>query len=278
MQKKYLLSAVCASALMLANPLMAIQNEKVYATVNGNNITSTDIAIALKGQKINFDTLPKEQQKKILEQLVQKDILSQLAVKSDVVNEKVYVDTLKATIKTLKEDLALQIWMQKLSEKITINENVLSKYYNDNKEQFLKPLELKASHILVKTKEEASKIIDKLKDSKTLKNDFSDMAKTKSIGPSGSNGGELGWFTKDKMVAEFSKAASLLGINNISLEPIKTQFGYHVIYLDDKKKSAIVSFNEAKDQIKMMLSSNKFKEKIDEILKKEISEADIKYK
>jgi parvulin-like peptidyl-prolyl isomerase len=244
MLTKNLLSSICATIILSTSTLDAIQNEKIYVTVNGHNITSTDISIALKNPKINFDDLEQSQQKQILKQLVQKEILANIAVKSDVVKDKIYTDTLKATIKTLKEDLALQMWMQKLSQQIEVKQNILSEYYNKNKEKFLKPLELKASHILVKTKEEAKKLIKRLKNSTTLKKDFTLLAKEKSTGPSGVNGGELGWFTQDKMVPEFSKAASVLDINTITLSPVKTQFGYHIIYLDDKKESEVVAFKE----------------------------------
>ena len=262
---------------VLANSLNAIENEKIYASVNGKNITSTDIQIALKNQRVDFNTLEKGQQKQLLEQLVQKNLLVSKAMKSDVTSSEIYKTTLKTTIKNLKEELALQVWMQNLSKGIEITNKEISAFYNENKNQFSKPKEFKASHILVKSQKEAQDIIDSLKNSKSLKADFTEAAKNKSTGPSGSNGGELGWFTSDKMVPEFCPATALLKKNTITSTPVKTQFGYHIIYLDDKKDASIVSLGESKEQIKSMLMQVKFKEKLDSIIKEETSKAKITY-
>lgn len=275
-KKNIILSFV--TSLVLTTNIYALDNEKVYATVNGKNITSTDIQVALKDPRINFDSLPKEQQKQILKQLVQKNLLSTKAINSNIVKSKDYKKTLDKTISNLKEELALQMWMQKISKDIKIDDKSIKKFYNENKDKFKKPKELKASHILVKTQKEAKDIIKSLKNSKSLKDDFTKLAKEKSTGPSGSNGGELGWFTLDKMVPEFSQAASLLKVGTITITPVKTQFGYHIIYLDDMKKESTVSLEEAKDQIKMVLAQKKFKEKLDEIIKSEMKKAKITYK
>jgi len=220
---------------VLANSLNAIENEKIYASVNGKNITSTDIQIALKNQRVDFNTLEKAQQKQLLEQLVQKNLLVSKAMKSDVTSSEIYKTTLKAAIKNLKEELALQVWMQNLSKGIKITNKEVSAFYNENKNQFSKPKEFKASHILVKSQKEAQDIIDSLKNSKSLKADFTEAAKNKSTGPSGSNGGELGWFTSDKMVPEFSTATALLKKNTITSTPVKTQFGYHLLEITSRE-------------------------------------------
>jgi peptidyl-prolyl cis-trans isomerase C len=89
---------------------------------------------------------------------------------------------------------------------------------------------VKASHILVKTEEEAKKLKDEIASGK----DFADIAKQVSLCPSGRNGGDLGYFTKGQMVKEFEDACFSMKVGDVS-NPIKTQFGYHLIYLTDKK-------------------------------------------
>ena len=89
---------------------------------------------------------------------------------------------------------------------------------------------VKASHILVKTEEEAKKLKDEIAQGK----DFADAAKQVSLCPSGRNGGDLGYFTKGQMVKEFEDACFSMNVGDVS-NPIKTQFGYHLIYLTDKK-------------------------------------------
>jgi parvulin-like peptidyl-prolyl isomerase len=273
--KKILLSSV--ATLMLATTSLTA-SDKVYATVNGENITADDIALVLKDPRIQFETLPQNNQKQILDQLIDRKLLGKKALSTEVVNTKAYKETLEKTINTLKLDLALQMWIQNLSNEIKVADKDAQKYYNDNKSRFQTQPELKASHILVKTEDEAKKIIAQLKDSKNLKADFTKSAKENSIGPSKVNGGELGWFTQEKMVPEFSMATMMLKKGTITINPVKTQFGYHVIYLDDKKDAKNLTFDEVKNEIKQFLGQDQFKAKLDAIIKKEKSKAKIVYK
>jgi parvulin-like peptidyl-prolyl isomerase len=273
--KKILLSSV--ATLMLATTSLTA-SDKVYATVNGENITADDIALVLKDPRIQFETLPQNNQKQILDQLIDRKLLGKKALSTEVVNTKAYKETLEKTINTLKLDLALQMWIQKLSNEIKVADKDAQKYYNDNKSRFQTQPELKASHILVKTEDEAKKIISKLKTSQDLKVDFTKEAKANSIGPSKVNGGELGWFTQEKMVPEFSMATMMLKKGTITTNPVKTQFGYHVIYLDDKKDAKNLTFDEVKNEIKQFLGQDQFKAKLDAIIKKEKSKAKIVYK
>lgn len=89
---------------------------------------------------------------------------------------------------------------------------------------------VKASHLLVKTEEEAKKLKEEIANGK----DFGQVAAEVSLCPSGANGGDLGYFTKGQMVKEFEDAAFSMEVGQVS-DPIKTQFGYHLIYLTDKK-------------------------------------------
>ena len=277
MIKKTILSLSAALVLTTSN-LIATDIQKVYATVNGKPITGADIAVAIKNPQVNFDTLPKEDQKNILKGLIEKKLLSGVALNSDVVNDKVYKTTLKSTIDNIKEELAMQIWMQKELKSIKISDSEAKKYYNENKSKFMQPEQYKARHILVKTKKEAEDIINKLKNSKNLKSDFAKLAKEKSTGPSGKNGGDLGWFPETRMVKEFSEATKKINVGSITKQPVKTQFGYHVIYLEDKKDKSIVSFNRVKNDIKSYLSQEKFKKNVDSVIKKESKKAKISYK
>lgn len=272
------LNKLTLTALLFCLTANAADDNKIYAVVNGINITKTDISIALKNQRVDFDTLKKEEQKQAIDQVIQKKILSEKALKSDIPNTKVYKDTLNLTIKGLKEELALQIWLQSISKDVTVSKEDAKKYYDDNQKLFMQPLQLNASHILVKTKKEAEKLIKKLSSSKNIKDDFKNLAIKKSTGPSGKNGGNLGWFTLEKMLPNFSKAALALEVGKITKTPVKTQYGYHVIHLNDKKESKSIAFHEVQNKINAILGQNKFKEKLDAIIKKEMSQAKIQYK
>ncbi|MEA3553496.1 MAG: peptidylprolyl isomerase [Campylobacterota bacterium] len=269
--KKTVLSVV--ASLVMANSAFAVDN-KVYAVVNGDKITAQSIAVALKDPRIKFNTLPTNTQKNILDKLVEQKLLSQNALKTDVVNEEVY----KTTLKSLSQDLALQVWMQKESKSINVDDKELEEFYNKNKKLFNQPMRLNANHILVKTEVEAKTIIEELNKAKDLKAKFIELAKSKSVGPSGKNGGSLDWFSLDKMVPEFSNAAKILKKDSISKTPVKTQFGFHIIYLADKEDAKLISYKEAKQQIKQKLGQDKFIEKIQKVADKLKAKAKIEYK
>jgi parvulin-like peptidyl-prolyl isomerase len=252
---------------------MALEN-KVYAVVNGSEIKSQDIAMILKDPKINFDTLPKDTQQNILDKIIEQKLLSQNALNTGIVKDKIYIETLKS----LKENLALQVWMQQKSQKIKISDSELKSFFDKNKQLFKVDVQLKAKHILLKTEDEAKDIIKTLNKSKNLKSKFIKLAKEKSIGPSGSSGGELGWFALDKMVPEFSTEANKLKVGTITQVPTKTQFGYHIIYLEDRKKASTMKFNDVKDQISQQLSQERFIEDVQKIADKLKKTAKIEYK
>ena len=269
--KRTLLSVVAFVSLSSST----YASDKIYAVVNGDKIQSSDIAVALRNPQLNFDSIPKDQQKKILKSLVEQKVLSQYASELKSVTNS---DDYKIQLAKLKQNLALQLWFQDQSKNIKVSNDELKKYYKNNKSKFKKPLELKASHILVKTKEEAKKIIKLLDKASNKKETFIKLAKEKSTGPSGKTGGELGWFTKDKMVPEFSAAAVMLKKGTYTKEPVKTQFGYHIIFLDDRKDPSTLNFDVIKTKLKQEFLKNKFIDKIKEKAAKLIKKAKITYK
>ena len=269
--KKVLLSL--ATVITISSSLLA-QTDKVYATVNGMNVTQKDVAALLRGQNVEFESLQKEQQRQILDNLIEQKLLADMAYKSKISKSTEY----KEELERLKKSLAFQMWLRDFSQNVKIDDKEVKKFYDENKAKFKTPDQLKASHILVKTEQEAKEIIKKLSSAKKLKDEFTALAKEKSVGPSGSNGGELGWFTKEKMVPEFSTAAQKLAVGTITKAPVKTNYGYHIIYLDDKKASAVLEYDKVKDRLKQDLIQQKFaKEAKDEAVKLK-KKAKIEYK
>jgi hypothetical protein len=269
--KKTIISIV--ASLAIANSAMAVEN-KIYAVVNGETITDQTISVVLKDPRIKFETLPKETQKTLLDKLIEQKLLSQNALKTDVVNDEIY----KKTLVSLTQDLALQVWMKKMSKEIKFKDSELKDFFNKNKKLFNVPVQLSAKHILVKTETEAKNIIKDLNKASNIKAKFIELAKSKSTGPSGKNGGTLGWFTLDKMVPEFSQAANSLKVGTITQNPVKTQFGFHIIYLEGKKDAKQVEFKDAQQQIKQRLGQDKFINKIQKIADNLKKKAKIEYK
>lgn len=271
LNKKTIISFV--TSLALSSSLFA-QADKVYVVVNGEEISGSDIAVALRDPRIKFDALEKEQQTQVLENVVEQKILAQEAFKSKVVKSAVY----KEELEKLKQKLAYQIWITDLSKTVDVSDKEVKAYYDKNKEKYVTPEEFKASHILVKSQKEADEIIKQLSSSKNMKIDFVKLAKEKSVGPSGPNGGDLGWFTKEKMLPEFSAAAAKLKKGDITKKAVKTQYGFHVIFLEDKKESATLSFKQIEKQLKQELLQLTFVKKVQKIAADLKKKSKIEYK
>ncbi|PKM87975.1 MAG: foldase [Firmicutes bacterium HGW-Firmicutes-12] len=151
------------------------------------------------------------------------------------------------TLEDLREDINMNTKLKKLLEKrITISEEDMKAYFEENKDQFVEEEQVKASHILLDSEETAKEIKEKLAEGQ----DFSELAKTYSTDTSNKEyGGDLGYFTRGKMVPEFDQAAFSLKEGEIS-EPIKTEFGYHIILVVDKKDKQEANYDENKSAVK----------------------------
>jgi len=255
--KKVILSLITAATISV----VSAGAKEVYATVNGEDITKEDIAVVLRNPQINFDTLPKQTQEKVINQLIEKKLLEKEAIDSGVRNSQIYKDALAK----ISKDLALEVWMQEQFKAIKVSDKEIKDFYSNNTDKFQTGVQLKARHILVKTEKEARDIIKTLNSSKDKKAKFIELAKSKSTGPTGKNGGDLGWFEEKRMVPEFSAAARALNKDTFTKDPVKTQFGYHVIYLEDKKEAKTVKLDEVKEKIKQAIVQEKFRIKIKSI-------------
>ncbi len=268
--KRYLVSSVVATLLFVL-----AADAKTFATVNGQDITERDIGEILQVVPgANFEQMTKEQQKQIVDQAIDKKLLAEKALKAGMEKEPEF----KEALESIKKDLALELWMKKQFDALTLKESELKDFYNKNSDMFKKPESAKARHILLATEDDAKAVIKELKAAKDVTAKFISLAKEKSTGPSGPSGGELGWFDRKRMVKEFSDAAFALKKGSYTKTPVKTQFGYHVILLEDKKPAQTVSFKEAKPNIEQSLKVEKFQEKMKELSKKLRESADIKIK
>ena len=172
--KKTILSVV--ASLALSSSLFA-QTDKVYAVVNGENITATDIAVALRDPRIKFDGLQEAQKKQVLSGVVEQKILAQKAFKSGIVKSAEF----KKELEKVKQNLAYQMWVRDLSSTVKATDSEVKAYYEKNKTKFVTPMELKASHILLKTEKEADAIIKTLSSAKDKKAEFTKLAKEKGV-------------------------------------------------------------------------------------------------
>ena len=140
-----------------------------------------------------------------------------------------------------------------------VTEEALQKIYSETKSEMASGDQIKARHILLDSEEKAMEIIKKLQ----AGGQFAKLASEYSTGPSAASGGDLGWFGEGQMVPEFSKAAFALNPGDIVTKPVKTQFGWHIILVEDRKVSAPPSFDEAKEQLASTMSQKLLKELIE---------------
>ncbi len=227
--------------LSIAELLAKDLNKIVAAKVNNHIISAEDVLNAVNTLPENVKTKPlSEIYPRIINELINKHLITKRAY-----NEKLDLDqNVLNLIQKNKDSILAKYWLNNYLKNETSEENIKN-FYNEYVKSFKEYKEVNASHILVKTKNDAVSIINKLKS----KSQFSELAKTFSIGPSGENGGNLGWFGPGQMVKEFEKAAFLIEKGNISQKPIKTKFGFHVIKVNDIRNAKPKKLYEIKKNI-----------------------------
>lgn len=235
----------------------------VLATVNGEEISSDTlneyVSLITKG-KMSYEQLPKEQQNKILDSFLDSVVMVQQADKEGVTKDEEY----KKSYDIIVKDLKIKTWVKKKLEAMNPTAKEIQAFYDKNKDTYFKEgEEVRASHILVKDEKMAKEAIAEINAAKDKKATFEKIAQEKSTCPSKAKGGDLGFFTADKMVKPFSEAAFALQKGEYTKTPVKTRFGYHVIYVTDKKTGGYKTLTEVKD-------------KIIEFLKREMFQAEIK--
>lgn len=156
----------------------------------------------------------------------------------------------------------------KIFEGITISDEEIREYFEANKARFAKGASVHAKHILVDSEDKCNKLLESIVSGGKA---FEDVAKESSTCPSGANGGDLGEFGKGQMVKEFEDVAFAAEIGHV-VGPVKTQFGYHLIKVEDKKEAEDAKLDDVKEQIKSEIMQKKQQEaytaKVEELKKK----------
>lgn len=174
--------------------------------------------------------------------------------------------------KEVKEEIERTLALKTLLKSdLKVTDEEIAKYYEENKESFSQKEQVDASHILVESEEKAKEVRKKLVDGE----DRVEIAKEYSTDPgSKDSGGDLGFFDRGKMVPEFEEAAFSMKVGEIS-QPIKTEHGYHVIIVNDKKEAKTTSLEENKDEIRTTLEDAKMPEAFNTWYTEKVAEYDI---
>jgi len=223
---------------------------KIVAKVGNIEITENDIMNIMRtipqNQMAQFAT--EDGKKSLINEIVARELLY-LDAKDNNFEEE---DGFKKMLENAKHSLIQQYAVEKLISDIKITEEDTKEFYEKNPQNFGTEEEVRARHILVQDEETARKVTEEIKVGKS----FEDAAKEYSSCPSKEKGGDLGPFTKGKMVPEFDEVAFKLEVGELS-HIVKTQFGYHLIEVIEKKEATVKSFEEVKNQIIQFLTGQK---------------------
>ena len=213
----------------------------IAAKVNNHIITAQDVLNGLNRlpEKIKEKPLS-DIYPNIVNELINQHLIIERAYKEKIELKKEVAYLLKKN----KDQILARYWLNNFLDK-QVKKKTIDRYYNNYVKNFRTSKEFNASHILLKSKKDALRIIGKLEN----KSKFSELANKYSIGPSGKNDGQLGWFQAGQMVEDFEKATFTLEKGKITKVPVKTKFGYHVIMLNDVRNSEPKALNAIKKQI-----------------------------
>lgn len=247
-----LVTAVVAAAFLLG---IVQAQEKVLATVNGQSITEEYLEEYVQQRAAQGDRAGIDRQT-LLEELVSRELIYQDALKKNI-DER---EEVKRQLEIQRRETVVGAAIRDRLDATPISDEQLRKQY-DQLVSSQQVEEFKARHILSETEEAAKAIIEELDGGAG----FAELARDRSTGPTAERGGDLGWFNPQQMVPEFAQAVSNMKTGHYSESPVKTQFGWHVILLEDRRDMTPPSFEEVKPQLQQMLMSEQVKDYVDEL-------------
>lgn len=236
----------------------AVTDEKVVAVVGDEKITPEEFNKIVSELPEQYRSMASEDPKQALEMIIEQKLLLKEAKSRDLDKSEDF----KKRLDYVTEQILIQeLLSNEIQQKASVNEEEAKQYYESHKSEFEEPEKIRASHILVDTEKEAKDILKQLKKGA----DFEALAKEKSKCPSKEQGGDLGFFTRGKMVKEFDDAA-------FSFEPgqmsgvVKTQFGYHIIKVVAKRPAGAKDYDEVKDSLKQILAIRKQQQTVNDLV------------
>ena len=231
-----------------------MDNQNVLAVVAGEEITQKDVDALIAA-------LPKEQQayasnehfrNQCLEQIITVHLFAKLGEEMQLEETDAFQDNLAHA----KREILAQMAVGEAMKDIAVTEEETKEYYKANENQFMAGETVHAKHILVDEEDKCQEILEKIVAEEIT---FEDAAKEFSTCPSKQQGGDLGAFTRGQMVKEFEDAAFAAEIGHV-VGPVKTQFGYHLIKVEDKKEAEDAKLDDVKEQIKSEIMQKKQQE------------------
>lgn len=241
-------------ASLLTNTSFALDAKSV-AAVNGKNISQKQYQTLLQQiQSQSKKGAPAQINRQlILDELINREVLFQEANKQKLSKNK----KVKEILQLQKRNLLIQTLLSRSPAGKPIDEKELKAFY-DKQVAGADTKEYKTRHILLKSEANAKKVITKLNDGAS----FEETAKNESKDPSGKDGGDLGWMSPTQMPASYYQAVQKLKKGTLTQKPVKTQFGFHIIKLDESRKRQAPPFADAKPQIRSLIQRQRVQQYI----------------
>ena len=237
---------------------VAPSKSAVAATVNGTPISESRVDILTKQSTAQGQSNNPELRKNIIEHLSIQFLVSQEAIKKGLDKTPEVSDQIDLT----KQSILANAFIQDYLKNNSVSDDMLKDEYEKIKGE-MAGTEYKARHILVETEAEAKDIIAKLNKNPKA---FETLAKEKSKDPGSKvNGGDLGWFDPRGMVPEFGAAVTKLAKGEFTEEPVKSQFGYHVILMEDSRAKAAPTLDQAKPMLQQKITQQNLKKLFDDL-------------
>lgn len=218
---------------------------KVLAEVNGHQITEDTLQRYMKFRGMPKDADPQQQRSKMIEELINRELLFLDAVDKGVDKSP----EVQADLENQKTNVIAGAMLKRATATVSLSDEQLKQAYDDYIKTIPASEEYKARHILLEEEAQAKSVIEELNKGA----DFIELAKQKSTGPSGPSGGDLGWFQPSQMVEPFAKAVVQLKNGEYSKTPVHTQFGWHVVLRENSRQLDPPSFESLKEQFRMRL-------------------------
>ena len=226
-------------------------------TVNGLSLSEDAFGVYVQNRtNRNVSDLSADERSRLIDEATQLLVVAQAADEKGLTNAA----DIRGTLELQRLNTLAQSLIRTHIEENPVTEAQLEAEYV-RRQAASKPVEYKARHILVADEETALSLIAQL----DYGSDFAELARENSTGPSASEGGDLGWFTADQMVAPFAQAVAALEKGTYSKEPVKTRFGWHVILAEDVRESTPPSFDQMKDELRPQLQQQAIEKYIDDL-------------
>jgi peptidyl-prolyl cis-trans isomerase C len=248
-------------AMSSSGPAAAPTKSPVVAKVDGTPIYQSEVDAFVNdlGEQAKSQMSPADLQARVVDRLIDIKLADEKAMAAKFDQDPAIAQRIRMGQMTMVADAYLE-----KNARALINDDVLKAKYDELVKQVTPPQEVHARHILVKTEAEAKDIIAQLKKGA----DFEKLAKEKSTDPgSGESGGDLGYFTKDKMVPEFADAAFKMDAGKVSDTPVHSQYGWHVIQVLDKRSQPLPGMDQVKPQLTNLVLQDEERKVVEDLHK-----------